>query len=258
MRTISPHELTPAIASLFDMTKPTMLRAWNVLEGTIRGEIVVDDRSEPEWAIVRDPIYSTLYLGGQFTPGLLATMVNHFRTQGGVGISCWPDDPINQILPPEPDYDGATLCFTNRSAGVVLSSLRPELPAPYALMQRDEQLFKQSVDYDSTLAAFGSVANAMRLTLGVVLVHDGVVVCEAATGAATHRQIEVGVTTIAAYRQRGCATIACAKLIELCEQQGYTTWWDCAKQNSASVRLARKLGYQYEREYRYVWWAKQS
>jgi RimJ/RimL family protein N-acetyltransferase len=125
-------------------------------------------------------------------------------------------------------------------------------------VQRDEQLFTRSFDYDATLAAFGSVDDVTRLTLGVVLLHGGLVVCEAATGAATHRQTEGGVTTAEAYRQRGYATMACAKLIELCERQGYTTWWDCAKHNRAFSQLARRLGYQKEREYRYVWWAKRS
>ena len=258
MRTVSPHEVTPAITALFDTTKPTMLRAFNVLEGTTRGQILVDDRAQPRWAIVRDTIYGTLYLGVQCTPSLLASVIDHLRAQGDVGVSCWRDDPINDMLPPNPDYDGATLSFTDRSADIDLASLRPELPASYTLVQRDEQLFTQSFDYDSTLAAFGSVEDVMRLTLGVVLLHDGLVVCEAATGAATHGQIEVGITTAEAYRQRGCATMACAKLIELCEQQGYATWWDCAKHNTASTRLARRLGYQKEREYRYVLWAKRS
>jgi RimJ/RimL family protein N-acetyltransferase len=66
----------------------------------------------------------------------------------------------------------------------------------------------------------------------------------------------VGVSTAEPYRGRGFATIACARLIEMCEKQGYKTWWDCAKQNLPSVRLAKKLGYQGEPEYRYVWWAK--
>ena len=55
---------------------------------------------------------------------------------------------------------------------------------------------------------------------------------------------------------RGFAYLACARLIEACEERGYNTWWDCAKQNIASTKLARKLGYQNEQEYRYVWWAK--
>jgi RimJ/RimL family protein N-acetyltransferase len=46
-----------------------------------------------------------------------------------------------------------------------------------------------------------------------------------------------------------------AKLIEMCEAERHSTWWDCAKQNVASANLARKLGYINEREYRYVGWA---
>jgi len=88
-------------------------------------------------------------------------------------------------------------------------------------------------------------------------VHQGdVVLAEAATGAPTHGRIEIGVEVAELHRQRGFATITCAKLIETCEAQGYSTWWDCAKQNIASARLARKLGYRDARAYRYVWWAK--
>lgn len=256
MRIVTPHQLTPAIVALFDTTKPTMFRAFNVLEATTHGQILVDDTPHPSWAIVRDTIYGTLYLGGQFTPSLLATLIDSFRIQGDVGISCWFDDPVNHMLPSNPDYDGTTLYFSNRSADVILASLHHDLPASYTLVQRDHHLFTQSFDYASTLAAFGSVENVIRYTLGAVLLHDGQVVGEAATGAATHSQIEVGVTMAEAYRQRGYASVLCARLIELCEQQGYATWWDCAKDNTASARLARKLGYQKEQEYRYMWWSK--
>ncbi len=131
-----------------------------------------------------------------------------------------------------------------------------QFPFEYTLMPRDKWLFAQSFDHDATLAAFGTLENVLRSTIGVVLLQDDVVLCEAATGAPTHGRIEVGVTTVEAYRQRGFATITCANLIMACEAQGYATWWDCAKQNTPSARLARKLGYQNEQEYRYVWWAK--
>ena len=96
----------------------------------------------------------------------------------------------------------------------------------------------------------------MQYTLGVCVVQENILLCEAATGAPTHGRIEVGVTTHEKYRQKGFATIACSKLIETCEVQGYATWWDCAKQNTPSVRLAKKLGYRNEKEYRYAWWEK--
>jgi RimJ/RimL family protein N-acetyltransferase len=254
MITISHQQVTSDILALFDINKPTVPRAFNVLEGINHGQILVDDPTQPTWAVVREAIYGTLYIGGQMDASLLASIVEHFRKDGEVGIGSLLDDPLNEMLPPNPDYDGRTLYFTERSPRHDLQSL--PLPSEYSLVPRDEHLFSQSFDYEATLASFGNVENAMRYTLGVVILHDNLVICEAATGAPTHGRIEIGVTTAEAHRQKGLATIVCARLIELCETQGLSTWWDCAKQNIPSIKLARKLGYHNEREYRYVWWAK--
>ncbi len=228
MITLTAHEVTPAMAALFDLSQPTMPRAFNVLEGTTRGQIVVDDLAQPTWAVVHESTYGTLYLGGEINAPLLVTLVAHFRPLGDVGIGCWRDDAPNRVLPPQPHYDSSTLYFTDRSRKAALQSFIDRLPFGYTLAQRDERLFRQSFDHDATLTTFGTVENVLRLTLGVVLLHGGVVLCEAATGAPTHERIEVGVTTEEAFRQRGFATITCASLIALCEARGYTTWWDCA------------------------------
>jgi RimJ/RimL family protein N-acetyltransferase len=160
---------------------------------------------------------------------------------------------MNELLPSAPDYDGRTLYFPTRSHSVRLT--QSTLPAGYRLAVRDERLFKQSFDYESTISAFFTEENAMKHTLGAVILHEDQIVCEAATGAPTHGRIEVGVTTHDAYRGLGLASIACARLIEMCEAKGYETWWDCAKQNLPSVKLAHKLGFHHEREYRYVLWS---
>lgn len=251
---ITPQEVTPEVLSLFDITKPTMPRAFNVLEGLNHGHILVDDRMHPQTSVVRDNVYGTLYFGGNVTASLIASLVQHFRQIGEVGIGCWLDDPINALIPTDFDYDGRTYFFTERSAWEGLHTF--ELPAEYSLRPRDEHLFRQSFDYELTLNTFGTLENVLRYTLGAVILHNDRVICEAATGAATHGQIEIGVTTAESYRRQGFATVACAHLIRTCEEQGYKPWWDCAKQNTPSVKLARKLGYQEEPEYRYVWWAK--
>lgn len=258
MRTITAQAVTPEILALFDVTRPTMPRALNVLEGVTAGQIVVEDAPQPQWAVVHETTYSTLYCGGQINASRLAQLIAHFRQTVDVGLGCWPEEALNHWLPPNPGYDGRTLYFTQRSPEVSLAALTQSLPPAYTLAIRDEHLLAQSPDYDSTLASFGSVENIMRQTLGVVMLENGTVACEAATGAPTHGRIEVGVTTLEAHRQLGLATIACAKLIELCEARGYAVWWDCAAQNAPSVRLAHKLGFQNPREYRYVWYAKDS
>jgi RimJ/RimL family protein N-acetyltransferase len=248
------NQVTQEILSLFDITGPTMPRAFNVLEGLNAGHILVDDPSEPTCAAVRDGVYGTLYFGGQVNALQVASLVQQFREIGEVGIGCWLDDPLNEWIPADRHYDGRTLYFTERMSNKD-RQLSP-LPAGYRLVARDEDWFRRSFDYDSTLQSFGTVENVLQHTLGFVVLHDDSLVCEAATSAPTHGLLEIGVTTAESYRGGGFAYMACARLIEACEEGGYKTWWDCAKQNIASTRLARKLRYQNEQEYRYVWWPK--
>jgi RimJ/RimL family protein N-acetyltransferase len=232
-----------------------MPRAFNVLEGITHGQILVDDPNRPTWAAVRENAFGTLYLGGQVTKVLLETLVMHFRQVGDVGLGCWLDRELNDMLPSAPDYDGRTLYFIEHTPRH-RDFLTVPLPAGYSISPRDTDLLKQSPDFEMTIDSFETIENVMKYTRGVVILHSGKVVCEAATGAPTHGRIEIGVNTAESHRQRGLATIACAHLIEACEGHGYSTWWDCAKQNIPSANLARKLGYQNEKEYRYVWWAR--
>ena len=251
---ITFEQVTPEILALFEINKPTMPRAFNVLEGLNRGQILVDDLTKPPSAVVRDGLYGTLYFGGSVGKPQITSLVQHFRQHGEAGIGCWLDDPLNEMIPDDFDYDGRTYFFTKRSPSNNTQNL--QLPDNYSLLARDEGLLRKSFDYQSAVDLFGTVENGLRYTLGVTILHGDALVCEAATGAPTHGMIEVGVTTAEPYRGQGFASVACASLIELCEAQGYKTWWDCAKQNTPSVKLAHKLGYHNEQEYRYVWWGK--
>ena len=254
MISLTPQQITPAITALFDITRPTMPRAFNVLEGITGGQIVVDDPDGPAWAAIREIAFCTLYLGGQVTGALTESLLFHFRQMGEVGLGFWLDNELNDMLPPAPDYDGRTLYFTEHTARH-RDLLNIPLPAGYSITPRDTDHLKQSPDFETNLNSFGSIENIMQHTLGFVILQGGAVVCEAATGAPTHGRIEIGVNTAETHRRRGLAAIACAHLIEACEAEGFLTWWDCAKQNIASINLARKLGYQNEREYGYGWWA---
>jgi RimJ/RimL family protein N-acetyltransferase len=256
MLQISPYQVTPALRSLFDPDMPTMPRAAHVLDGHIAGRIITDSPAHPTWGAVYEATYGALYLGGTFDATLVRRLVDDLRQTGDVLICRWPDDPLLQLLPPQPRYDGWTLYFPNRSRDTGLETYIEQLPAGHELRYRDAALFQRSLDRDSSLAALGSVEQVLAKSLGFFLMRGDEILCEAATGPAALGRIEVGVTTHEAHRGRGYATIACARLIQACEEQGYETWWDCAKQNVASTALARKLGYQNEREYRVLAWPK--
>src|SRR5215213_10304152 len=112
---LTADQATPALRALFDPDMPTMPRAFSVLDGHISGQIVTDDPVRPAWAAVREATFGTLYLGGRFDQSLVQQLIDELRATGDVVIGRWPDDALLQLLPPQPDYDGWTLYFTNRS-----------------------------------------------------------------------------------------------------------------------------------------------
>jgi RimJ/RimL family protein N-acetyltransferase len=255
---LTAAQITPALHALFDPNMPTMLRAFHVLDGIISGHIYTDDAIQPTRAAVYEATYGTLYLGGIFDRGLLGQLIGDLRSQGDVLITRWPGDSLLQLVPPQPDYDGQALYFTNRAQAIDLAAYQELIPPGCTLRRRDAALFERSLDRDASISAFGTAERAQAASVGFFLMRDHEILCEAATGPVTMGKIEVGVTTHEPYRGRGYATISCARLIQECEELGYDTWWDCAKQNAASVALARKLGYETEREYRVLGWFQRA
>ena len=51
MQSITQQEVTQEILNLFDLNNPTMPRAFNVLEGVITGQILVDNLIQPDGAV---------------------------------------------------------------------------------------------------------------------------------------------------------------------------------------------------------------
>ena len=248
-----PAQVTEALRALFVPDAPISLRCFAVLEGVAAGRILADDPAAPRRAVVQEAGFGTLYLGGDLDAPLLARIVAELRRERDVIACLWPDDPRLALLPPDPDYSGAALDFTDRAAD---DDLRRYLQVPTGceLRRTDLALLRRGADYDLAVAVFGSPERALERGLGYCLVQGDTILCAAFAGPPASGLIELGVTTHEVYRGRGYATVTCAHLVRECEQLGYRTYWNCAEQNRASAALARKLGYRTEREQRVLAW----
>lgn len=85
--------------------------------------------------------------------------------------------------------------------------------------------------------------------MGLCLMQGDEIIVEAYVSSFGDRTAEIGAVTREAYRGRGYASIACAYLIEACEQRGYQPYWSCDADNLASIQVARKLGFRHEQAY---------
>lgn len=231
---------------------PSSLRVYAMLNGDTRCHVYVDDPAQPAWAAVQEVAYDRVVsFAGALRAPVVCDVVERLRCDGDVVLCLWPEFAylIDGLAPP--DYDGEAVDFTERSG-----SLGPLIAVPdgCALRRVDVDLLRRKSDYEAIVLAYGGEAAALQKGLGFCLVCGDEVVCETFTGPATDGMVELGVETREGQHRRGYATVTCANLIATCERMGLKTFWNAAALNTASIALARKLGYRREQPHRVLAW----
>jgi RimJ/RimL family protein N-acetyltransferase len=250
---ISAQQVSPALRGLFDVGQPVAIRCFAVLDGSIRGQIWTDDLARPTWGAVQEAVFGTLFLGGRPEAGVVHQLIEARRQEQGVAMALWPDHPYNQLLPPDPDFDDWELEFTDRPAEAN-PALDLAVPEGCELRPIDAVWFERCRYGEFYAAYFGSVARTLEVGFGFCLVKGQELLSEAFAADAALGMIEIGTITGEPYQRRGYAALCCARLIQECEARGYRTYWNCAADNLASAGLARRMGYQTEKTFRFLVW----
>lgn len=253
MNNIDTHQVTPALAALFNSQDMQVVRCHAVLAGRMKGSILADDAAAPAWAAVWEQAEGTLFLTGALERNRVARLIASLRMEGDVLVGLLPDDPRIPLLPAGNDYDGWTLEFFDRAGD--LHDFVSHVPAGCELHRIDHALAHRSEGLAGWCAHFGGIDAFLQHNIGYCLLKDGMIVSEATAGPAANGLFEMGVSTHPDHRGNGYATLVCAATVATCEAAGHTTYWNCAKQNAASAAIARKLGYQTLREYRLLAWS---
>ena len=258
MHQVSYREL-PAdqVKSLFADDPPVPVRLWAILDQGIASSILVDDRQQPTLAFVQELAEHTVYIGGQPTAQSLAEGIDVLRRETEVVVCDWQGGKLAELLPEDPDYQGMAIDFTDRSEQV---DLREFAQAPAGLelrrIRRDDIPLLQGYDY--YLRMYGAEELAVARTIGYCLIHEGTVISEAVAGPFAHGVAEIGVGTRVEFQRRGLGTLTAARAIQACESLGYQAFWNSAAQNSASIALARRLGFQKEDPFLVFVWSKRG
>jgi hypothetical protein len=131
-----------------------------------------------------------------------------------------------------------------------LRNIVSKLPAGYELKEIDERIYDMCLPDPVTrdfVSAFESKEKYLEMGRGMVILKNDIIVAGASSYTRYKEGIEIEVDTIEQERRNGLATIVCAALILRCLDEGLYPSWDA--QNMNSVRLAEKLGYEYDHEY---------
>jgi RimJ/RimL family protein N-acetyltransferase len=252
---LTSSQVTPNLRALFPQCGHAYRRSFAVLDGASRGRIFVDDAPTPRWAAVEEfSDDSVLYLTGSLTSELVADLLNRLRHDRLVTIGAPDNDPLLDLLPANPDHDGWDVDFEDRDPAVDLTLLSAP-PAGLRLTRIDQSLALRCA-WAPWMAR--NLEVALDHGLGYCLLDGDAVVSEAFAGPLVDDALEMATITHADYRGRGLATIVCAQTVKECERLCYQTWWNAALTNQASIRIARRLGYRIERQYRLFAWNAHS
>ena len=96
-------------------------------------------------------------------------------------------------------------------------------------------------------SSFADKKQYLDLGRGIVILKDDKIVSGASSYTRYKEGIEIEVDTVESERRNHLATIACSALILRCLKENLYPSWDA--QNINSVRLAEKLGYEFDHEY---------
>jgi hypothetical protein len=94
------------------------------------------------------------------------------------------------------------------------------------------------------LRFWDSAAGFMQKGKGFTLLHDGEIASTAFSAFVHEEKLEIGIETVERYRGSGFAELACCRLIDYCLERGLIPVWSCRFENTASYKLARKLGFE--------------
>ena len=138
---------------------------------------------------------------------------------------------------------------------------RPDTEAKGLMKQDYREVVGKSLnkmittEYLSTVLCFvpnASKENFLKKTFGFYALENGEVCSECEAAFIANGYTEIGIITEKSKRQQGYAFSACVRTLEEIEKRNLKPIWACDKENTASVKLAEKLGFINPLEYDFV------
>jgi hypothetical protein len=221
---------------LFSRGQPNEAVLFSFLEGKYPGQLFVDRHDKPGMAFA-----ATAFGWGFFSEGSDADFIAACRARCPSHLICGTGAPAS----------GSQVFERLEYREPLAQPAEPEIPAGFELRVIDDRILQQCVWRGVVLAAAGSEAAFLQHGLGLVLTSGDSIACEVYGLFRTQGLIEIGGITNEGRQNRGLCTALSRELINRCHALGCATTWTCDLDNPPSQAVAKKLGYQAVRSYRF-------
>ena len=124
-----------------------------------------------------------------------------------------------------------------------MEALPEEVCRGYEICEFGKELFDTVKGRVTPHFSWRSAEEFLRNGKGYCVLHEGRAAAWAFSAAVSSDEIDIGIETLPEYRHKGLAYLAAEQMIRYCLEQGKCPVWSCDTGNSASRRLAEKLGF---------------
>lgn len=239
----SDYSIVSPLFSFVTNSKPVI---FSVIDGNLDGKIYVDDIKNPKTAFVM--LYDMLFFSGQnnlkfcnesfdlLTTEVFPTMNEDYFDCYCLSDGLWKE--MEQIFSSKISGRPVrkTWIFKEAAFKQQHSNWRDNLPDGFN-MEIMDSIFINKYNCDKDFW------NPTAKRFGYSLVYDDKIVSECTACFVGGGQAEISVETIEQHRNKGLATITCAAFIEHCISINLIPNWSCWDFRTASIALAKKLGF---------------
>ncbi len=239
------YELTDTskVAYLFESWQETLI--YSCLQ-KVMGKIFVSDLEQPKSAMAHVGCF--VFYAGEPDRELAINKPEGFVIMVPQN-KAW-EDCIEECFPEAKKITRYAIKKDTRFDKDRLRNMVAGLPEGYELKEIDEKIYDMCLSDPVTrdfVSSFESKEKYLNMGRGIVIFKSGRIVAGASSYTRYNEGIEIEVDTVEEERRKGLATIASAALILRCLDEGLYPSWDAYNMNS--VRLAEKLGYEFDHEY---------
>lgn len=242
-----------------------VLFARSVIERHVTGVIYVDNTTKPRTALIAHP-YGMLLLMGDFDNTAFNEQLKNyaFNTKRNREKHEW-------LITSSPEWDNVLNDMFGDSLIKAPENSRKEasgkielngrqnfsfnvqkyaqfekraIPEHDLIVKTDAILFEQMTGSVIPQKFWDSAKDFDSSGRGYTLLHKGEIAATAFSAFVHENRLEIGIETVEKYRGNGYAELVCCKLIDKCLESGLVPVWSCRSENTVSVRLARKLGFE--------------
>ena len=242
-----------------------VLFARSVVEKHLSGIIYVDNVNEPRTSLIAHPYGMLLLMGDSnnidFNDRFKSYAFNTAKIRAKHEWLITSSPEWDNVLT---DLFGGSLIKTPENSGKEASGTielngrqnfsfnvqkyaqfeKRTIPEHDLIVKTDAVLFEQMTGSVIPQKFWDNAKDFETNGSGYTLLHNGEIAATAFSAFVHENRLEIGIETVEKYRGNGYAELVCCKLIDECLESGLVPVWSCRSENTASVRLAGKLGFE--------------